>query len=67
MLVQCGWCGKPIGEKSPLEDHGISHGICAECRVKYQDGPPREVYLPRKSREGKSIKEGRRRRPTKKG
>ena len=31
MKVTCMYCKKFIGEKEPLEDTDISHGICQEC------------------------------------
>ena len=35
MIVKCAWCGKVIGEKSPLEDKSETHGICPDCRKKH--------------------------------
>ena len=35
MIVKCAWCGKTIGEKEPLEDKSVTHGICPECVKKY--------------------------------
>lgn len=35
MIVKCAWCGKIIGEKEPLEDKSVTHGICPECVKKY--------------------------------
>jgi hypothetical protein len=33
MTVQCGWCGKVMGEKAPLADREtVSHGICPRCQ-----------------------------------
>lgn len=31
MIVICAWCGKRLGEKPPLEDKSVTHGICAKC------------------------------------
>ena len=31
----CAWCKKDMGEKPPLEDKSITHGICPECLRKY--------------------------------
>jgi len=31
MRVICSWCGKSLGEKPPLDDKSISHGMCEEC------------------------------------
>ena len=30
----CGWCKKDLGEKEPLEDKAISHGMCEDCEKK---------------------------------
>ncbi|KKM97309.1 hypothetical protein LCGC14_1169310 [marine sediment metagenome] len=32
MRVICSWCGKDMGEKEPLDNEEISHGICEECQ-----------------------------------
>jgi len=32
MKVECAWCGKNLGEKEPVEDTGITHGMCPACR-----------------------------------
>jgi hypothetical protein len=31
MKRKCGWCGKDMGEKEPLDDPRETHGMCAEC------------------------------------
>jgi len=37
MKIICMYCKKFIGEKEPLNDPDISHGICQECmEKKYQ-------------------------------
>lgn len=30
----CAWCGKKMGEIAPLDDPGITHGICRWCNFK---------------------------------
>jgi len=30
----CAWGGKDLGEREPLEDNSITHGICVECKDK---------------------------------
>ena len=43
MKVVCAWCKKDLGEKEPLKDKSITHGICPECEAKYfpeQGGRP---------------------------
>ena len=32
MKVICAWCKKDLGEKEPLSDTKISHGICDDCK-----------------------------------
>lgn len=34
MIVMCSYCKRRIGEKEPLEDKRLTHGICGECFVK---------------------------------
>lgn len=34
MKVICAWCRKDMGEKEPLEEKIISHGMCEDCRRK---------------------------------
>ena len=31
MIVICAWCDKDLGDKEPLGNNDISHGICKEC------------------------------------
>lgn len=31
MKVVCAWCKKDLGEKEPLEEKTVSHGMCEEC------------------------------------
>ena len=34
MKIECAWCQKPMGEKDPLNDERVSHGICKQCSDK---------------------------------
>jgi hypothetical protein len=34
MIIQCAWCLKMVGEKAPLSDRSVTHGICKECQQK---------------------------------
>ncbi len=34
MKLICSWCGKDIGEKEPLDNPAITHGICGKCYFK---------------------------------
>lgn len=31
MIRICSYCTRPMGEKEPLDDKRISHGICEKC------------------------------------
>lgn len=31
MVTVCAWCQKYMGSKEPLQDPGVSHGICSVC------------------------------------
>jgi len=33
MIRQCGSCLRILGEKAPLSDTSVTHGICFECSV----------------------------------
>ena len=33
----CSWCGKDMGEKEPLDNEEVSHGICGGCLEKVQE------------------------------
>jgi hypothetical protein len=35
LIVECGWCGKYLGQKDGKGVSGISHGICPECSEKF--------------------------------
>jgi hypothetical protein len=32
MRAVCAWCGKDMGEREPLEDKSLTHGICRPCQ-----------------------------------
>jgi len=40
MKVVCAWCDKDQGEKEPLDDPTVTHGICDPCaeRVAEDEG-----------------------------
>ncbi len=51
MKIVCAWCKKSMGEKEPLNDGRISHGICPECRMillaaAAEQRIPRAVLIP---------------------
>lgn len=33
----CAWCGKHLGEKTPVKDNQITHSICNQCKEKELD------------------------------
>ncbi len=37
MVERCAWCSMFLGIKNPLENHGITHGICATCATRMLD------------------------------
>jgi len=37
MIIQCSWCKRKMGEKPPIEDKRITHGICSECVNKLEE------------------------------
>jgi hypothetical protein len=47
MVTVCAWCQSYMGSKEPLEDPGVTHGICNAC-VKRQtlDSAPVLVVSP---------------------
>jgi hypothetical protein len=40
MIIICAWCKGEMGEKNPIQDERITHGICKPCadelRKKYK-------------------------------
>ena len=42
MKVICSWCDKDLGEKEPLADTRVSHGMCEDCRKKIMEGMKKE-------------------------
>jgi len=34
MIRMCAWCNTVLGEKEPLDDHNITHGMCKPCLEK---------------------------------
>ena len=46
MKVVCAWCGKDMGEKPPLEDKSITHGMCEDCLKKELKSACRVVSPP---------------------
>ena len=42
----CAWCGKDMGEKEPIEDSSITHGICEVCTKKFEEDPNEINILP---------------------
>lgn len=36
MKVICSYCEKDLGEKEPLENEGVSHGMCSPCRTHFR-------------------------------
>ena len=37
MIRMCSWCGEVFGEKPPLEDLSMTHGICEPCLAKWKE------------------------------
>lgn len=35
MTIICSWCGKFLGQKEPLWDIRVSHGVCDDCGKKW--------------------------------
>jgi len=48
--VICSYCRKKIGEKEPINDDSVSHGMCQECYDYYKEqvnGLPLDQFLDR--------------------
>ena len=43
MIIQCAWCGEEMGEKEPLDDPRITHGICEGCLKIFKNEIEEEV------------------------
>ena len=35
MITWCAWCDTKMGEKAPLDDVSVSHGICPPCAKRH--------------------------------
>jgi hypothetical protein len=35
MKIVCAWCKLVLGEKEPLEDKQLTHGLCEKCRAEF--------------------------------
>ena len=38
----CAWCQKDLGEKEPLDNKTLTHGLCKECGDIYFKGDEEE-------------------------
>lgn len=34
MIRQCAWCACIIGQRAPLEDKSVTHGLCKRCQAR---------------------------------
>lgn len=37
MKIICAWCQADLGEKPPLADSSVTHGMCANCEKKQNE------------------------------
>jgi len=35
MIIICAWCQENLGEKEPMENKNITHGMCEKCKKQY--------------------------------
>ena len=35
MIVVCAWCGRFMGQREPLAQADVSHGMCGPCRERH--------------------------------
>jgi cytochrome c5 len=45
MVIVCAWCQRYMGSREPLDDHGLSHGICDDCRARVESAAAAGVVL----------------------
>jgi len=43
MRIACSWCKKDLGEKPPLENKEVTHGICLTCLGKQMRKLDKEI------------------------
>ena len=43
MTLVCAWCDTCLGEKAPLSNPGVTHGLCARC-LSERLGPREETF-----------------------
>jgi len=41
----CAWCNKDMGEKEPLEDESVTHGMCMECLRRVSHEVPKTLSI----------------------
>lgn len=44
MIRVCAWCGAELGEKEPLEDRGVTHGMCEPC-IEREAGMGKDIRI----------------------
>ena len=42
MIRKCAWCQSYMGEKEPLNDQSVTHGICKSCLAQQ---PPTDTQV----------------------
>jgi len=45
LKIECGYCGKDMGEKDGKGISGVSHSICPECFQKEMDSINNEFHI----------------------
>ena len=50
MITVCAWCQSYLGSKEPMDDPGITHGICTPCAQRQTlEGAPVLVVSPNRA------------------
>jgi len=50
MIRQCAWCGNVIGQKPPIENRTVTHGMCPTCSRNFLQSN-QNVWKPESSNE----------------
>ena len=43
MTLVCAWCDTCLGEKAPLSNTGVTHGMCSRC-FSERLGPREDIF-----------------------
>jgi hypothetical protein len=55
MITVCAWCQRFMGQKEPLDDPSVTHGICPTCSLRQQMTDVPTLVISRKRSEALPV------------